>query len=37
MGALMLVKFLEIQSVEVGRKEDPANVLRAAMCASQPV
>jgi len=37
MGALMLVKFLDIQSVEVGRMEDPANVLRAAMCVSQPV
>jgi hypothetical protein len=37
MGALMLVSFLEIQSVEVGRMEDPANVLRAALCVSEPV
>ena len=37
MGALMLVSFLEIQPVDVGRMDDVATVLRAAMCASQPV
>jgi hypothetical protein len=37
MGALMLVSFLEIQSVEVGRTEDPATVLRATMSFSQAV
>ena len=36
MGALMLVSFLEIQPVDVGRMEDVATVLRAAMCFGQP-
>ena len=37
MGALMLVSFLEIQPVNVGRMEDAANVLDLATRFSQPV
>ena len=37
MGALMLVSFLEIQPVDVGRIEDAANVLDLATRFGQPV
>jgi len=37
MGALMLVSFVEIQPVDVGRMEDAANVLDAATRFGQPV
>ena len=36
MGALMVVSFVEIQPVDVGRLEDAANVLDAATRAGQP-
>ena len=37
MGALMLVSFVEIQPVDVGRMEDATNVLDAATRFGQPV
>jgi hypothetical protein len=37
MGALMRVAFIEIQSVDVGKMEDPEKVLDAATRFSQPV
>ena len=37
MGALMVVSFVEIQLVDVGRIEDAVNVLDAAMRFGQPV
>lgn len=37
MGALLLVTFLDIQPVDVGRMEDAAHVLGAATRFSQPV
>ena len=37
MGALMLVSFVEIQPVDVGRMEDAADVLDAATRFGQPV
>jgi len=36
MGALMVVSFVDIQPVNVGRMEDPENVLDAAMRVGQP-
>ena len=37
MGALMLVSFVEVQAVNVGRMEDPVTVLDAATRLRQPV
>ena len=37
MGALMVVSFVEIQPVTIGRMEDAENVLDAATRSSQPV
>jgi hypothetical protein len=37
MGALMVVSFVDIQTVDVGRTDDPENVLDAATRSGQPV